>query len=186
MNVSRRSDSAAPRVARLASALILAGLIGACAGGDSPDTNAADTDTAAAPSVASAPAAGSGEQLYQRCVTCHQANGQGLPGAFPPLAGAEHANAANPSVPIRIVLHGLQGTITVKGQQFSGLMPPYGTGIQMTDQEVASVLTYVRSSWGNSASAITPEQVAAERTAQRPAAGPVTPEEIASLMQSGS
>ena len=182
MSFSRRSDSPASRVARLASAVILAGLVGACAGGDNPGTNA---DTAAAPSVASAPAAGSGEQLYQRCVTCHQTTGQGVPGAFPPLAGGEHANAANPSVPIRIVLYGLQGTITVKGQQFSGLMPAYGTGIQMTDQEVAAVLTYVRSSWGNSASAITPEQVAAERSAQR-TAGPVTPEEIASLMQAGS
>lgn len=186
MSFSRRSFFDASPVARLASAVILAGLVAACGGGDNPGTNTGNTDTAAAPNVASAPAAGSGEQLYQRCVTCHQANGQGLPGAFPPLAGGEHANAANPSVPIRIVLYGLQGPITVKGQPFSGLMPAYGTGIQMTDQEVAAVLTYVRSSWGNSASAITPEQVAAERTAQRPATGPVTPEEIASLMQSGS
>lgn len=183
MSFSRRSDFKASHAVRLASAVILTAFVAACAGGDSP--NAGNTDTTGAPSVANAPAAGSGEQLYQRCVTCHQANGQGVPGAFPPLAGAEHANAANPSVPIRIVLYGLQGAITVKGQQFAGLMPPYGTGIQMTDQEVADVLTYVRRSWGNSASAITPEQVAAERNVERPA-GPVTPEEVSSLMRAGS
>jgi mono/diheme cytochrome c family protein len=161
-------------------ALITASLIGACAGGDGPE---ATGDTAAAPSVATGtPAAGSGEQLYQRCVTCHQANGQGVPGAFPPLAGSEFATAANPAVPIRVVLHGMQGPVTVGGQQFSGMMPQYGTGIAMTDQEVAAVLTYVRQSFGNNASAITPEQVAAERAAQRTATGPVTAEELHAMM----
>ena len=61
-------------------------------------------------------------------------------------------------------------------------MPQYGTGIQMSDQEVATVLTYVRQSWGNSASPVTPEQVAAERAAPRAASGPVTAEELEALM----
>ena len=109
-------------------------------------------------------------------------DGEGLPGAFPPLAGSEWVTAANPAVPIRTVLHGMQGPVTVKGTEYNGLMPAYGTGIEMSDEEVAAVLTYVRQSWGNDASAITAEQVAAERAAPRSASGPVTAEELRSLM----
>lgn len=179
---SRRATTFMIALAAIASAGSVA-----CAGGDSPnaDSQAPAAANPAAANVAAAPAAGSGEQLYQRCVTCHQANGQGVPGAFPPLAGSEYATAANVAVPIRIVLHGMQGPITVKGQTFSGIMPQYGTGIAMTDAEVAAVLTYVRQSWGNSASAITAEQVAAERAATRSASGPVTAEELAPLMSGG-
>ena len=110
-------------------------------------------------------AAPSGQQIFQRCAVCHQLTGLGMPGSFPPLAGSEWATAANAALPIRVVLHGLQGPVTVKGQKFNSAMPPYGTNQPLSDSEVAAVLTYVRSSWGNSASAVTPEQVAAERTA---------------------
>jgi mono/diheme cytochrome c family protein len=133
-----------------------------------------------APAVAAATGA---EQLYQqRCSSCHQPNGQGVQGTFPPLAGSEYATAANPAVPIRIVLNGMQGPITVHGVSYDGIMPPYGMGIQMSDEEVAAVLSYVRSSWGNQASAVTPQQVAAERAAPRAATGPVTAAELAPLM----
>ena len=162
----------------LAAALVATAI--GCSGGDGQarsDTAVAGQAPAAATSVAS-----EGEQLYQRCVTCHQANGQGLTGAFPPLAGSEFATAENVAVPIRVVIHGMQGPVTVKGAEYNGLMPPYGVGIAMSDREVAAVLTYVRSSWGNNASAITAEQVAAERAAQRAASGPVTAEELAGLM----
>jgi len=106
-----------------------------------------------------------GQQIYQRCATCHQATGLGLPGSFPPLAGSEWATAPNAAVPIRIVLHGLQGLITVKNQRFSSAMPAYGTGQPLSDADVAAVLTYVRSAWGNSASAVTGDEVARERAA---------------------
>lgn len=88
-----------------------------------------------------------------------------MAGSFPPLAGSEYATAANVAAPIRIVLRGMEGPVTVKGAQFNGLMPPYGTGIDMSDDEVAAVLTYVRASWGNRASAVTPQDVAKERAA---------------------
>jgi mono/diheme cytochrome c family protein len=159
-------------------------LLAACGGGDKQpagDTGAA-AQTAAAPAAA-AGGAQSGEQVYQRCMTCHQANGAGIPGTYPPLAGSEYANAANPAVPIRVVLHGLQGPVTVKGQQFNGLMPAYGTGIEMSDAEVAAVLTYVRSSFGNNAGPVTPEQVAQERAAQRTQTGAATAAELDALMK---
>lgn len=171
--------------------IILVGALLACGGGEKQQ--AAQDTTAAPATVATAPAAGAGatagqtagEQVYQRCVTCHQADGQGLPGAFPPLAGSEFATAANPAVPIRILLHGLQGPVTVKGQQFNSVMPAYGTGVEMSDQEIADVLTYVRQSWGNSASAVTPQDVAKERAAPRKATGPVTAEELQAMMSAG-
>jgi mono/diheme cytochrome c family protein len=118
----------------------------------------------------------------QICVTCHLPTGEGVAGTFPPLAGSEFATAANPVVPIRIVLRGMQGPVTVKGAQYNGVMAPFGTGVELSDEQVAAVLTYVRSSWGNSASAITPQQVASERAAAKAAGGAVTAEELKPLM----
>lgn len=125
--------------------------------------------------------ASTGEELYQRCAPCHQMNGRGLAGVFPPLAGSEYATAANVSVPIRVVTRGMQGPVRVKGAEYTGLMPAYGTGAEMTNEEVARVLTYVRRSWGNNASAVTAEDVAKERAAETTKA-PVTAAELKPLM----
>jgi mono/diheme cytochrome c family protein len=177
--MNRSHQSMPRRAAHLLNAVVAAAAV-ACAGGDRPQS-AADT---AAPTVSATPAAQSlGAQTYQICVTCHQADGQGLPPSFPPLAGSEFATAANPAVPIRIVLRGMQGPVTVKGVQYNGVMAPFGTGVELSDEQVAAVLTYVRTSWGNSASEITPQQVAAERPAARAAGGAATAEELRSLMQ---
>jgi mono/diheme cytochrome c family protein len=141
---------------------------GQAAANPAPSGGAAPAASAAAPAAA-APAAATGapqgQQVYQRCAVCHQATGLGMAGSFPPLAGSEWATTASPAVAIRVVLHGLSGPVTVKGQKFANLMPAYGTGQPLSDAEVAAVLTYVRSSWGNRASAVTAEQVAKERTA---------------------
>jgi mono/diheme cytochrome c family protein len=160
---------------------VLVPLLIACGGAE---RQPGDTEPAGSPAVAAGGSAQTGaEQLYQqRCASCHQPNGQGLAGAFPPLAGSEYA-LASPNVPIRIVINGFQGPVTVKGEEFNGIMPAYGTGIQMSDEEVASVLTYVRSSWGNNAGPVTPQDVATERAAARSATGPVTAEELAPLMR---
>ncbi len=159
-----------PRAARLA-ALACLGLA-ACGGKDNGSGQAASSGAAPAGAPVATAAAPSGQQIFQRCAVCHQATGQGIPGSFPPLAGSEWATAVNAAVPIRIVLHGLSGQVTVKGQRFNSAMPPYGTNQPLADSEVAAVLTYVRTSWGNAAGAVTPEQVAAERSAT---AGRTTP-----------
>lgn len=179
MRSTRQVPSNAPWPMFLAAALIATAI--GCSGGDGQPSGS-DSPAAAQTPAASTTVASQGEQLYQRCLTCHQANGEGLTGAFPPLAGSEFATAENVAVPIRVVIHGMQGPVTVKGTQYNGLMPPYGVGIAMSDQEVAAVLTYVRTSWGNNASAITAEQVAAERSAARAESGPVTAEELEALM----
>jgi mono/diheme cytochrome c family protein len=116
------------------------------------------------PAALSAQQARTGPQVYAICLACHMANGAGLPGAFPPLAGSEWVTG-RPEVPIAIVLHGLQGEITVKGTKFNGVMTAWGP--MLSDQEVANVVTYVRSQFGNSASAVTAADVAKVRAATR-------------------
>jgi mono/diheme cytochrome c family protein len=102
------------------------------------------------------------------CVTCHQPNGQGVPGVFPPLAGSEWAQGSADRV-VRIVLFGLQGPVQVRSTNYgAAVMPafgPVGTYV-WSDEKIAAVLTYVRQEWGNKASPITPDQVAAIRTAE--------------------
>lgn len=149
--------------------------LAACGGGDKtasetkPDTAAA---VAAAPAeaapAAAAPAAATsnpaGEAAFARCIACHQTTGQGIPNVFPPLAGSEWVNGSVDR-PIAILIHGLQGPIKVAGTTYTNAMMPYGTGAPMTDDEIAAVLTYVRSSFGNSATAVTTADVARVRAA---------------------
>ena len=163
-----------------ASAALLLVVLAACGGGG--DAAAAANDAAKSTAAAS-PQPALGERTYtQRCISCHQLNGEGTTGVFPPLAGSEHANAANVGVPIRIVMHGLQGPIKVKGVEYNSVMPPYGLGIVMSDEELAAVLTYVRSSWGNQASAVTAADVVREREAMKGHTGTVTAALLQPLM----
>src|SRR5213596_173759 len=103
-----------------------------------------------------------GKKIFAaNCQTCHQANGLGVPGQYPPLAGSEFTTGGSRR-PAMIVLKGLQGPVTVKGQKFgSAVMQPWDK--TLTDQKIADVLTYERSEWGNSASPVTAEQIAALR-----------------------
>jgi mono/diheme cytochrome c family protein len=103
-----------------------------------------------------------GKKLFSaNCVTCHQANGQGQPGQFPPLAGSEFVLGDASNRLIAIVLKGLQGPVQVKGQGFNNAMQPWEG--QYTDQQLAAILSYVRSDWGNNAPEIPPEAVKAMR-----------------------
>jgi mono/diheme cytochrome c family protein len=97
------------------------------------------------------PAAGAvdGAQLFgAKCVACHQAAGTGVPGVFPPLAGSEWVQG-DPKILVKLVLLGVSGEIEVKGAKYNGLMPPFKD--TLSDAEIAAVLSYVRSQWGNSA-----------------------------------
>src|SRR5256886_238144 len=103
-----------------------------------------------------------GKKIFAaNCQTCHQANGLGVPGQYPPLAGSEFTTGGSKR-PAMIVLKSLQGPVTVKGQKFgSAVMQPWDK--TLTDQKIADVLTYERSEWGNRASPVTAEQIAALR-----------------------
>jgi mono/diheme cytochrome c family protein len=129
---------------------------------------------------AAAPAALDPKVLGRRifmadCVACHQATGLGLPGAFPPLAGSEWATGPDERI-IRIVLSGLSGPITVKGTPFNSAMPPLGPLLR--DEQLAAVLTYIRSDWGNNAPAVSPDKVKEIRAAVAGHPAPWAPEEL--------
>src|ERR1700746_2761017 len=99
-----------------------------------------------------------GKALFSaNCITCHQANGEGLPGRYPPLAGSEIVLGPAVNHTIAIVLKGLQGPVTVKGQAFNNAMQPWED--QYSDQQLASILTYERSDWGNNGAAVTADMV---------------------------
>ena len=95
-----------------------------------------------------------------RCVACHQATGAGLPGVFPPLAGSGWV-AGKETTLVAIVLHGINGPLTVKGNPFNGAMPAFQG--QLQDAELAAVLTHVRSQWGNTGAPVSADTVAAVR-----------------------
>lgn len=103
-----------------------------------------------------------GKKIFAaNCQTCHQANGLGVAGQYPPLAGSEIVNGGSRR-PAMVVLKGLQGPVTVKGMKFgSAVMQPWDK--TLNDQKIADVLTYVRSEWGNNASPVSAEQIAALR-----------------------
>lgn len=101
-----------------------------------------------------------GELLYkQHCLACHQTDGSGNPGMYPPLQQTEIV-LDDPEQMISIVLNGLSGPITVKGEEYNSVMAPYNF---LKDNEIADLLTYVRNSFGNESGKISPEEVAAIR-----------------------
>lgn len=105
-------------------------------------------------------AAPSGAALYaEKCGICHGANGEGISGSMPPLALNPHVTTSDPSATIVEILEGMPLTdITVGGVHYGGGMPAWGNWL--SNAEVAAIATYVRSSWGNHASAVTEAQVA--------------------------
>jgi mono/diheme cytochrome c family protein len=123
--------------------------------------------------------AADGKQVYSTtCAACHQAAGEGVEGTYPPLAGSEWVNGDDAKV-VRIVLNGVSGPLEVAGETYSGMMPAWGPVLK--DDDIAAVLTYVRSSWGNKAQPITAATVAKIRAATASRSTPWTAAELAKL-----
>jgi len=102
-----------------------------------------------------------GKQLYDdNCAACHQATGAGMAGAFPPLKGNAVVNDADPTEHIHVVLFGLQGK-AVDGVKYDSPMPAWGQ--QFSDKEIADIIDFERSAWGNHGKQITAADVAAVR-----------------------
>ena len=106
-----------------------------------------------------------GKQVYlQQCLACHQADALGVSGMNPPLVKTKFVLGDKPTL-VKIVLNGMTG-IEVEGEDYPGVMAPHS---DLTDQQIADVLTYVRNSFGNKATAVTAVQVKTVRAANKPA-----------------
>jgi mono/diheme cytochrome c family protein len=107
-------------------------------------------------------AADIGKKLYNgNCANCHQASGEGAPGSYPPLVGSEYV-LGNKERLSAIMLAGLAGSVSVKGSTYSTQVMPGWNG-NFTDEKLAAIMTYIRSSWGNTANAVKTEEVTAAR-----------------------
>lgn len=118
-------------------------------------------------------------KFTQTCELCHGANGQGKPGQAPTFVGSEWVLTENVNQLIPIPLQGLVGPITVNGEAWN--MSMAAMGASLSDEELAAVLSYIRNSWGNEASMVTPEQVAAVREAHAGRTQPWTGPELKAL-----
>lgn len=112
------------------------------------------------------------------CIACHQTTGLGVPGVYPPLAGSDWAQGPEERV-IRIVLHGLSGPVKVGDKDFNNVMTPFGSILK--DEQIAQVLSYVRSEWGNNAPAVTTEAVTKIRAETAARTGAWTAPELLSI-----
>ena len=118
-------------------------------------TSTPDSDPAASPSPTVAPAL-SGEELYdQQCSVCHGAAGEGS-AAFPPLAGSTWVTGEE-EIAIQILLHGMEGPVSVRDRTYRNLMPAFGA--RLSDAEVAALLSYVRTHWGNTGDSVSAAEV---------------------------
>jgi nitrite reductase (NO-forming)/hydroxylamine reductase len=101
-----------------------------------------------------------GKKVFETiCQACHQADGKGLPGAFPPLAGSDYLLGDRDRA-IGVVVNGLTGEVVVNGNKYNSVMPAM---IQLSDKDIADALTYAMNSWGNNGGSVSPAQVAAVR-----------------------
>ena len=123
--------------------------------------------------VAQTPALDGAPIYSARCIVCHQQGGTGMPGIFPPLTNSDWVTG-NPENVVRIILQGIGGPIDVAGQSYNSVMP--GLATQLSDEEIAAVVTHIRGSFGNTASAVSTADVARIRGEGRSA--PWTAEEL--------
>jgi nitrite reductase (NO-forming) len=119
------------------------------------------TEVAAAAELTTEEQMAAGQRLFaSNCGACHQATGLGLPGAIPPLAGADYFVKNDKDRVLGVVLNGLTGPIKVNGKSYNSVMPPWN---HLSNDELANILTYVFNSWGNSNGPVSPSDVARVR-----------------------
>jgi len=105
-----------------------------------------------------------GKKVYEEyCLSCHQTDGSGVPGLNPPLKKTTYVLGPQDKL-VKILLNGLEEEIEINGEYYSNPMPAFGP--VLTDQQIADVLTYVRSNFGNKATAVPVSKVKAVRAAK--------------------
>jgi mono/diheme cytochrome c family protein len=120
-----------------------------------------------------------GSRIYRnQCAQCHQADGNGVAGVFPPLVASDWVTG-HPEVISRILINGLVGPIEVKGNMYNGNMPAFGPGgLGLSERDIAAVITYTRQEWGNAASEVTESMIADYSAMYNARSAPWTAEEL--------
>lgn len=140
---------------------ILAGLLGLSLGTVRAQTTKPAATSATKPTTAQTESGG--QTIYkQYCLTCHQANGSGVPNLNPPLRGTDWVLGDKTRL-INVLLNGLQGQ-EIEGDAYDNVMPAHNF---LTDAQIADVLTYIRSNFGNKAPAVTADEVKSVRSAKK-------------------
>jgi nitrite reductase (NO-forming)/hydroxylamine reductase len=156
---------------RFAAAIALLAIGAAANAADPVAVHRAEAAASGKPAAAEMQA---GEKAFQAaCMACHQADGKGLPGAFPPLAGSDYLKADTHRA-IGNVLRGLTGPVVVNGVTYNSVMPPM---TQLADAEIANALTYAMNSWGNAYGVVSAAEVAAVRAGPKPKQTAASPTE---------
>jgi mono/diheme cytochrome c family protein len=123
-----------------------------------------------------------GKRLFsQNCAVCHQGSGMGVAGQFPPLVASEWVVGGawvGDNHLVKILLAGMQGPVQVKGNTYNNAMPPWS---QLKDDQIAAILTYIRSEWGNAAVPITADYVKTVRAASGDRKDPWTQKELKAI-----
>lgn len=124
-----------------------------------------------------------GRRVFEaNCVICHQISGLGVPSQYPPLVNSElvlgNDRRTNRQL-VAILLYGLQGPVTVRGLVYNGNMPAWN---HLSDAEIAAVLSYIRSSWGNRATALSAQEISSIRKTLPPPVEPWTWSELEKLL----
>ncbi len=145
----------------------------------SPYANAAMLE-AYQPKSGAAAARAQGKKIFEAiCGTCHGVDGLGKPGQAPPLAGSEWVNAKGHNRLAHIPLAGISGTLSVAGKDWN--LPMAAMGAALSDSDLANVLTYIRSSWGNKAGEVTADDIRAVRASMGARPQPVTAETLKAM-----
>jgi mono/diheme cytochrome c family protein len=124
--------------------------------------------------------ASGGKIFAARCASCHQANGLGIAGQYPPLAGSKWVTS-DPGLISNIILKGLKGEIIVKGEKYGTSAAINMAAVPINDREIANVVTYVRQAWGNKASELSEDEVASFRSSSSDQLDQWTGEQLKSL-----
>jgi mono/diheme cytochrome c family protein len=123
-----------------------------------------------------------GKRLFsQNCAVCHQGSGMGVAGQFPPLVGSEWVVGGawvGDNHLVKVLLAGMQGPVQVKGNTYNNAMPPWS---QLKDDQIAAILTYIRSEWGNAAAPITADYVKTVRAASADRKDPWTQKDLKAI-----
>jgi mono/diheme cytochrome c family protein len=145
----------------------------------SPYANAAMLESYQ-PKSGAAAARAQGKKIFEAiCGTCHGVDGLGKPGQAPPLAGSEWVNAKGHNRLAHIPLAGISGTLSVAGKDWN--LPMAAMGAALSDADLANVLTYIRSSWGNKAGEVTADDIKAVRASMGARPQPVTAETLKAM-----